>query len=139
MALQAHERQAQSSANCTSSRARAAVPGTADEGEDHRLPRFRVTAGRFGGVAGVMLSDAASGAYAAFALRGATLLDWRVPFAGAQLSLPLLMIGIPDRFIEHGSREDCLEMAGLAAPQLRQRITAWWSSQRATARSAAGR
>ena len=34
MTLQAHERQAQSSANCTSLRARAAVPGTADEGED---------------------------------------------------------------------------------------------------------
>ena len=87
MTLQAHERQAQSSANCTSLRARAAVPGTADEGEDHRLPRFRVTVGRFDGIAGVMLSDALSGAYAAFAVRGATLLDWRVPFAGALLSL----------------------------------------------------
>ena len=69
MTLQAHERQAQSSANCTSLRARAAVPGTADEGEDHRLPRFRVTVGRFDGIAGVMLSDALSGAYAAFAVR----------------------------------------------------------------------
>ena len=54
MTLQAHERQAQSSANCTSLRATAAVPGTADEGEDHRLPRFRVTVGRFDGIAGVL-------------------------------------------------------------------------------------
>lgn len=87
MALQAHERQAQSSVNRTSLRARVAVPGTAHEGEDHRLPRFRVTAGRFDGIAGVMLSDALSGAYATFAVRGATLLDWRTPFAGALLSL----------------------------------------------------
>jgi 1-deoxy-D-xylulose-5-phosphate synthase len=56
----------------------------------------------------------------------------------AQLLLPRLAIGIPDRFIEHGSREDCLEMAGLTAPHLRQRIAAWWSAQRGTARSAAG-
>lgn len=28
-------------------------------------------------------------------------------------SIPTLNLGIPDRFIEHGSREDCLAMAGL--------------------------
>jgi 1-deoxy-D-xylulose-5-phosphate synthase len=57
----------------------------------------------------------------------------------AQVLLPRLAIGIPDRFIEHGSREDCLEMAGLSPSQLRQRITAWWGAQHGTARSAAGR
>ena len=57
----------------------------------------------------------------------------------AQVLLPRLAIGIPDRFIEHGSREDCLEMAGLSAAQLRQRITAWWGAQHGAARSAAGR
>jgi len=57
----------------------------------------------------------------------------------AQVLLPRLAVGIPDRFIEHGSREDCLEMAGLSAAQLRQRITAWWGAQHGAARSAAGR
>jgi len=56
----------------------------------------------------------------------------------AQVLLPRLAIGIPDRFIEHGSREDCLEMAGLTAPLLRQRIAGWWAAQRGSARSAAG-
>jgi len=46
--------------------------------------------------------------------------------AEAQLSVPALLIGIPDRFIEHGSREDCLEMAGLDAAGIRTRITRWW-------------
>ena len=45
---------------------------------------------------------------------------------GAQLAVPLLMIGIPDQFIEHGSREDCLAMAGLDAASIRSRINAWW-------------
>ena len=57
----------------------------ADPENFSRAPRV-VTVGRFDGIAGVMLSDALSGAYAAFAVRGATLLDWRVPFAGALLS-----------------------------------------------------
>ena len=39
-----------------------------------------------------------------------------------------LQIGIPDRFIEHGSREECLSMAGLDTPgildQIRARIEA---------------
>jgi 1-deoxy-D-xylulose-5-phosphate synthase len=38
----------------------------------------------------------------------------------------MLHIGIPDRFIEHGSREDCLAMAGLDAASIRQRISQWW-------------
>ncbi len=46
--------------------------------------------------------------------------------AEAQLPVPLLMIGIPDQFIEHGSREDCLVMAGLDAATIRSRINAWW-------------
>jgi 1-deoxy-D-xylulose-5-phosphate synthase len=57
----------------------------------------------------------------------------------AQLLLPRLAIGIPDRFIDHGSREDCLEMAGLTPAALRQRIAAWWTAQHASARSAAAR
>jgi 1-deoxy-D-xylulose-5-phosphate synthase len=55
----------------------------------------------------------------------------------AQVPLPRLALGIPDRFIEHGSREECLEMAGLSPAALRQRITAWWAAQRGAGRSAA--
>jgi 1-deoxy-D-xylulose-5-phosphate synthase len=46
--------------------------------------------------------------------------------AEAGVALPLLHIGIPDRFIEHGSRDDCLAMAGLDAASIRQRIGQWW-------------
>ncbi|RYG88358.1 1-deoxy-D-xylulose-5-phosphate synthase [bacterium] len=55
----------------------------------------------------------------------------------AQIAIPRLAIGIPDRFIEHGSREDCLEMAQLSPAALRQRITSWWNTQRSANRTAA--
>ena len=42
--------------------------------------------------------------------------------------LPQLQIGIPDRFIEHGSRDSCLAAAGLDAASLNARVTEWWSS-----------
>ena len=42
--------------------------------------------------------------------------------------LPQLQIGIPDRFIEHGSRDSCLAAAGLDAASLNARISQWWSS-----------
>jgi len=38
-------------------------------------------------------------------------------------------IGIPDRFIEHGSREDCLAMAGLDAAGLERAVAALWPAQ----------
>jgi 1-deoxy-D-xylulose-5-phosphate synthase len=44
----------------------------------------------------------------------------------AGLQRPILHVGIPDRFIEHGSREECLAMAGLDAASIRQRISQWW-------------
>ncbi|MEY4763261.1 MAG: hypothetical protein RLZZ200_3118 [Pseudomonadota bacterium] len=44
----------------------------------------------------------------------------------AQLHVPRLCIGIPDLFIEHGYREDCLAAAGLDAPAVLARITRWW-------------
>ena len=53
--------------------------------------------------------------------------------AEAQLALPLLMIGIPDRFIEHGSRDDCLAMAGLDAVSIRARIGEWMRAQSSVA------
>jgi 1-deoxy-D-xylulose-5-phosphate synthase len=39
-------------------------------------------------------------------------------------------IGIPDRFIEHGSREDCLRMAGLDAAGVERAIAQIWAAER---------
>jgi 1-deoxy-D-xylulose-5-phosphate synthase len=41
-------------------------------------------------------------------------------------SIPTLNLGIPDRFIEHGSREDCLAMAGLDSASIEAAVTRWW-------------
>jgi 1-deoxy-D-xylulose-5-phosphate synthase len=43
----------------------------------------------------------------------------------AGLSAPMLHIGIPDRFIEHGSREDCLREAGLDVAGIAATIERW--------------
>ena len=43
----------------------------------------------------------------------------------AQL-LPALTLGIPDRFIEHGSREDCLVQAELDTASLSSAVERWW-------------
>jgi 1-deoxy-D-xylulose-5-phosphate synthase len=45
------------------------------------------------------------------------------------LQLPMLQLGIPDRFIEHGSREGCLVAAGLDTPALTASIERWWALQ----------
>ena len=42
--------------------------------------------------------------------------------------LPHLQLGIPDRCIEHGSRESCLAAAGLDAAGLGASIERWWNS-----------
>jgi 1-deoxy-D-xylulose-5-phosphate synthase len=53
--------------------------------------------------------------------------------------IPTLHVGIPDRFIEHGSREDCLSAAGLDLPGLAGAIERWWALQtKNRARSASG-
>ena len=46
--------------------------------------------------------------------------------ASARVCLPMLQCGIPDRFIEHGSRDDCIDAAGLDAPALEAKILRWW-------------
>ena len=43
--------------------------------------------------------------------------------------LPLLQLGIPDRFIEHGSRESCLKAAGLDLAGLSASVEQWWALQ----------
>jgi 1-deoxy-D-xylulose-5-phosphate synthase len=39
---------------------------------------------------------------------------------------PTLNLGIPDRFMEHGTREDCLAAAGLDLASVEAAITRWW-------------
>ena len=41
-------------------------------------------------------------------------------------AVPTLNLGIPDRFIEHGSREDCLAAAGLDTASIDGAIGRWW-------------
>jgi len=43
---------------------------------------------------------------------------------------PTLSLGIPDRFMEHGSREDCLAAAGLDLASLESAITRWWQGEK---------
>jgi 1-deoxy-D-xylulose-5-phosphate synthase len=45
------------------------------------------------------------------------------------VQMPLLHIGIPDRFIEHGTRETCLAAAGLDLAGLTATVDQWWGSQ----------
>jgi 1-deoxy-D-xylulose-5-phosphate synthase len=49
--------------------------------------------------------------------------------AAEGLQLPLLQLGIPDRFIEHGSRETCLVAAGLDLAGLSASVDRWWALQ----------
>jgi len=55
--------------------------------------------------------------------------------AEAGITLPLHLVGIPDRFIEHGSREDCLALAGLDAAGLAKQIDGWWQAKRNLSRT----
>jgi 1-deoxy-D-xylulose-5-phosphate synthase len=49
--------------------------------------------------------------------------------AAAGILVPMLQLGIPDRFIEHGSRDTCLAAAGLDLAGLTASIERWWSAQ----------
>jgi 1-deoxy-D-xylulose-5-phosphate synthase len=57
---------------------------------------------------------------------GAGVAEWLVQCAPG---LPLLQLGIPERFGGRGSRESCLAAARLDAPGLLESIERWWSSQ----------
>ena len=48
-------------------------------------------------------------------------------------------IGIPDRFIEHGSREDCLAMAGIDAAGIESQVLRWWAAHQPPRAALAGR
>jgi 1-deoxy-D-xylulose-5-phosphate synthase len=47
----------------------------------------------------------------------------------AGVQLPMLHIGIPDRYIEHGTRDTCLARAGLDLAGLTASVEKWWSMQ----------
>jgi 1-deoxy-D-xylulose-5-phosphate synthase len=49
--------------------------------------------------------------------------------AVAGIQVPTLHIGIPDRFIEHGTRDTCLAHAGLDLAGLTRSVEQWWASQ----------
>jgi 1-deoxy-D-xylulose-5-phosphate synthase len=57
--------------------------------------------------------------------------------AEAGIQIPLLQLGIPDQFIEHGSRDECLAMAGLDPASIRRRIGQFWQQLQPTAPVAA--
>ena len=44
-------------------------------------------------------------------------------------SIPVLQIGVPDAFVEHGTREDNLTAAGLDLPSIRAAIDRFWRVQ----------
>jgi 1-deoxy-D-xylulose-5-phosphate synthase len=48
--------------------------------------------------------------------------------AAAGIQVSMLQIGIPDKFIEHGSRDTCLAAAGLDLAGLTASIEHWWSA-----------
>jgi 1-deoxy-D-xylulose-5-phosphate synthase len=54
--------------------------------------------------------------------------------AVAGLQLPTLHIGIPDRFIEHGTRDTCLARAGLDLAGISASVEKWWAAQQTQAR-----
>jgi 1-deoxy-D-xylulose-5-phosphate synthase len=58
--------------------------------------------------------------------------------AAEGLAVPVLQLGIPDRFIEHGSREGCLSAAGLDGASLAASIERWWAQQAPERRRSAG-
>jgi len=66
---------------------------------------------------------------------GSAVLELLANCGGA---LPSLTLGIPDRFVEHGSREDCLALAELDLPSLESAMRRWWEQLPAAKKAAAG-
>ena len=59
--------------------------------------------------------------------------------AARNLDATVHHIGIPDRFIEHGSREDCLRFADLDAAGLERAVNHLWSAHKPSRPVAVGR
>jgi 1-deoxy-D-xylulose-5-phosphate synthase len=54
-----------------------------------------------------------------------------------QLQRPMIQIGLPDRFFEHGSREDSLRDAGLDAASIERSVTHFWQQHKPARMAAA--
>jgi 1-deoxy-D-xylulose-5-phosphate synthase len=59
--------------------------------------------------------------------------------AAHDLVIPVHHIGIPDRFIEHGTREDGLAMAGIDPPGIERQVTRLWAAHQPKRTVIAGR
>ncbi len=57
-------------------------------------------------------------------------------FAAHDLQLPVLNLGLPDVFLEHGSREECLKLVGLDADGIKSAIEAWAKHKTVTSKKA---
>src|SRR5579863_10292793 len=55
------------------------------------------------------------------------------------LHAPVLNLGIPDTFIEHGSREECLKIAGLDPEGIRKSVEDWLAKGKPIQRKAAAK
>jgi len=58
--------------------------------------------------------------------------------AGCAETLPTLALGIPDRFVEHGSRDECLAQAELDPSSLEAAVRRWWEHQSTSKMKASG-
>ena len=56
--------------------------------------------------------------------------------AASSVELPVLNLGLPDVFLEHGSREECLAMAGLDPAGIQKTVTGWLAKQMPARRKA---
>ena len=57
-------------------------------------------------------------------------------FAAHELQLPVLDLGLPDMFLEHGSREECLKLVGLDAEGIKNSIETWAKHKTVTSKKA---
>lgn len=75
-----------------------------DRARARRPQRFQVETGRFGTIDGFRLSDSVDGTRALFSLRGATLIDWQVPFGAGMLALTDGYRSMAELDAQHGVR-----------------------------------
>jgi len=55
------------------------------------------------------------------------------------IDAPVHHIGIPDRFVEHGTRDDCLAMAGIDAAGIEAQVLRLWAAHQPPRAALAGR
>jgi 1-deoxy-D-xylulose-5-phosphate synthase len=63
---------------------------------------------------------------------GSSILEWKEQ---RRLAVPVLCMGLPDRFITHGTRAELLNEAGLTAEAIARTLTEGWIRKAAAPRS----